>query len=133
MSGFLRIQSQTNAHTESSSDSTKATFEQACNYIRIFCTTGLVWLLQWWYCKQPMFWVPQGWFPYYAEWLLSFPKAPLGSVSITFWTQACAGVIALFSEAFIAAVALVIRLKATSKKAKKEPMKVSSQEPAESR
>lgn len=45
--------------------------------------------------------------PYYAEWLLSFPRAPLGSVSIQAWALACGAVILLVSDAIVALVALV--------------------------
>ena len=54
--------------------------------------------LPFWYGKQPMFWLPYGWFPYYAEWIISFPRAPLGSVSAPSWQLACAGVTALVGE-----------------------------------
>lgn len=64
--------------------------------------------LQFYYTKVPMFWLPQGWVPYYAEWILSFPKAPLGAVSIQIWFIACGSVIALASEALVAVFALVV-------------------------
>ena len=54
-----------------------------------------------------MFWLPHGWFPYYAEWILSFPKAPMGSVSITSWQLACTGVIALLSDTLMAILGLI--------------------------
>lgn len=54
-----------------------------------------------------MFWLPYGWFPYYAEWLLSFPRAPLGSVSIASWQLACTGVVQLAGETIVAVVGLV--------------------------
>jgi hypothetical protein len=59
-------------------------------------------VLQFWFAKSPMFWMPAGWLPYYAEWVLSFPRAPLGSVSINVWGIACASMIALASEALAA-------------------------------
>jgi tail-anchored protein insertion receptor len=55
-----------------------------------------------------MFWLPQGWVPYYAEWLLSFPRAPLGSVSIQAWVLACGAVILLVSDAIVATIRLVM-------------------------
>jgi hypothetical protein len=64
--------------------------------------------LQFYFTKQPMFWIPKGWLPYYAEWILSFPKAPLGAVSIQMWFIACGSVIALASEAVVAVFALVV-------------------------
>jgi hypothetical protein len=45
-----------------------------------------------------MFWLPYGWFPYWAEWIISFPRAPLGSVSIASWQLACTGMVTLVSE-----------------------------------
>jgi len=62
--------------------------------------------LQFWYSKQAMFWIPKGWVPYYAEWLLSFPRAPLGSISIQAWALACGAIILLVSDATVALVAL---------------------------
>lgn len=55
-------------------------------------------LLPFWYGKEPMFWLPYGWFPYYAEWIISFPRAPMGSVSAPSWQLACSGVVTLLSE-----------------------------------
>lgn len=55
-----------------------------------------------------MFWIPSGWVPYYAEWLLSFPRAPLGSVSIQSWTLACGAVILLLNDAVIAIFGLAL-------------------------
>lgn len=46
--------------------------------------------------------------PYYAEWLLSFPRAPLGSISIQAWSLACAAIILLVSDALVATVVLVM-------------------------
>ena len=56
-----------------------------------------------------MFWLPEGWVPYYVEWILSFPRAPLGSVSINVWGIACASMIALVAEAGTAAYVLVTK------------------------
>jgi hypothetical protein len=53
-----------------------------------------------------MFWLPKGWMPYYAEWLLSFPRAPVGSISIQAWALACGAVILLVSDAIVAVIAL---------------------------
>lgn len=55
-----------------------------------------------------MFYLPKGWVPYWAEWLLSFPRAPLGSVSIQAWGLACAAVVLLASDAIAAMIALVV-------------------------
>jgi len=53
-----------------------------------------------------MFYLPTGWVPYPAEWILSFPRAPLGSISINIWGIACASVIAMVSEAIRASLTL---------------------------
>lgn len=45
--------------------------------------------------------------PYYVEWMLSFPRAPLGSVSINVWGVACASMIVLVSEGLAASWVLV--------------------------
>jgi hypothetical protein len=56
-----------------------------------------------------MFWIPANWVPYYAEWILSFPRAPLGSVSINIWGIACASMIALVAEAITAVYVLATK------------------------
>ncbi len=71
-----------------------------------------------------MFWLPQGWVPYYAEWLLSFPRAPLGSVSIQAWVLACGAFILLVSDAILATIELVLEKKSNSwQKTRAEPVK----------
>jgi hypothetical protein len=84
-------------------------------------------VLNFWFQKTAMFWLPKGWVPYYAEWLLSFPRAPLGSVSIQAWSLACAAVVLLVSDAIVAVIALAVQQKSTQK-GEKVAMKV----PAES-
>jgi hypothetical protein len=49
-----------------------------------------------------MFWLPQGWVPYHVEWVLSFPRAPLGSISINVWAIACGSVIGMVIEGLMA-------------------------------
>ncbi|KAJ0165854.1 Protein GET1 [Colletotrichum tanaceti] len=90
--------------------------------------TGFRWLLTkapqyglpFWYSKEPMFWLPHGWFPYYAEWILSFPKAPIGSVSIASWQLACSGMVTLVVEM----VASIVGLALAAKQSKANPAKV---------
>lgn len=67
-----------------------------------------------------MFWLPHGWFPYYAEWVLSFPRAPLGSISIVSWQLACNGVIMLASDTVTAILGLILGAKV---QAREQPMK----------
>ncbi|KAH8602171.1 protein get1 [Bisporella sp. PMI_857] len=110
--------------SKTSSESTKKTFDSVVSALRWLGTNGLRLLLQFWYTKQPMFWIPGGWIPYYAEWMLSFPRAPLGSISIQVWSVACLAIITLASDALIAAFALVAGFKVKSEKTNKGPAKV---------
>ena len=70
--------------------------------------------------------------PYYAEWLLSFPRAPVGSVSIQAWALACGAVILLVSDAIVALVALLqgVGNGAGAQKVPKEAMKVPGEKAA---
>ena len=43
------------------------------------------------------------------EWLLAFPRAPRGSISIQVWGVACASVIQLVGSAIIAVYALAVQ------------------------
>ena len=45
--------------------------------------------------------------PRYVEWLLAFPRAPTGSVSIQMWGIACATVVQLVGAAVVATLVLV--------------------------
>jgi hypothetical protein len=65
------------------------------------------WFLPFWYSKEPMFWLPYGWFPYYVEWFAAFPRAPTGSVSIAVWQWACTGMITLIFETITAVLGLI--------------------------
>ncbi|KAM3072458.1 GET complex subunit get1 [Clarireedia jacksonii] len=114
--------------SKTSLDSNKATFDTSISTLRWLGTNGLRMLLQFWFSKRAMFWLPKGWFPYYAEWLLSFPRAPMGSISIQAWTLACAAVILLVSDALVAIAALVMGGVGVSQKGKKEPMKVPAEQ-----
>lgn len=49
--------------------------------------------------------------PGYVERLLSFPRAPKGSVSVMVWGMACASAIDIFSEACVAGYILATREK----------------------
>lgn len=58
-----------------------------------------------------MFWIPQGWVPGYVEWILAFPRAPTGSISMQVWWIACATVIHMVGEAVVAFYTLLQREK----------------------
>ncbi|KLU89649.1 GET1 [Magnaporthiopsis poae ATCC 64411] len=90
---------------KSALDSTKTNFDRYITAARWIGTRGLQYFLPFWFATTPMFWLPYGWFPYYAEWIISFPRAPLGSVSIASWQLACTGVMVLFRDAIVAIVA----------------------------
>jgi hypothetical protein len=77
--------------------------------LRWLGTQGARFVIQFWFAKSPMFWLPADWVPYYVEWILSFPRAPLGSISINVWGIACASMIALVGEAITAAYVLVAK------------------------
>ena len=70
-----------------------------------------------------MFWLEKGWMPSYVEWLLSFPRAPIGSISIQVWAMACASVIQLVSEALVSIYGLVLEWR-TASPGKSEKVKV---------
>ena len=59
-------------------------------------------MLNTFYSKLPMFWLPEGWVPYRVEWILSLPRAPLGSISVNVWGLACGAVIAMMIEVIVA-------------------------------
>ncbi|KAK4228975.1 CHD5-like protein-domain-containing protein [Podospora fimiseda] len=103
---------------KSSQDAARASFDRYLTTTRLVSTRGLQWFLPFWYSKQPMFWLPAGWFPYYVEWFASFPRAPMGSVSIVVWQMACAGVLALIIEAILTIVGFV----GASRQKQKQPV-----------
>lgn len=87
--------------TEKGQEASKASFDKYLTAIRMLITKVPQYFLPFWYGKEPMFWLPYGWFPYYAEWIISFPRAPMGSVSAPSWQLACSGVVTLLSEVII--------------------------------
>ncbi|KAF2210127.1 hypothetical protein CERZMDRAFT_99818 [Cercospora zeae-maydis SCOH1-5] len=92
--------------TASSLSSFRSTFMSIVSKLRWLGTQGVNFLLNTYYSKTPMFYLPQGWVPYYAEWLLSFPRAPVGGVSVNVWAIACGSVIGMVMELVVAAMAL---------------------------
>ncbi|KAL2265688.1 hypothetical protein VTJ83DRAFT_6788 [Remersonia thermophila] len=105
---------------KSSLDATRTRFDRYLTVARLLSTRGLQWVLPMWYSREPMFWLPYGWFPYYVERFASFPRAPVGSVSIVVWQWACTAVLALLMEAAVGVLGLV----AASKNAKKQKQPV---------
>ena len=85
----------------------KSTFDRSITFLRWGSTNGLRFFLQFWYAKRPLFWIPRGLVPRYVEWILAFPRAPTGSVSIQMWGIACATVVQLVGAAVVAVVVLL--------------------------
>lgn len=74
-----------------------------------------------------MFWIPAGWVPGYVEFLMAFPRAPRGSVSIQIWGIACATVVQIVGAAVAAALVLVNeRREGAGREKEKIGMKVDS-------
>ncbi|CAK7274897.1 GET complex subunit get1 [Sporothrix epigloea] len=103
-------------------DTGRRSFDTTMTALRFIFTRGLQFLLPFWYAREPMFWLPHGWFPGYAEWLVAFPRAPRGSVSIASWQVACTVVLSLLKDTILALVALLQETLKTAKpvEAKKE-------------
>jgi hypothetical protein len=106
--------------TDGSLRTHQTTFTSAVSTLRWLGTQGLRFVLQFWFAKSPMFYMPAGWVPYYVEWILSFPRAPLGSVSINVWGIACASIIALAAEGLAAVWVLVTHKPTPVAQGKKE-------------
>ncbi|SPJ74925.1 probable Protein GET1 [Fusarium torulosum] len=97
--------------TKKNTEAARSNFDRVLTVLRIVVTRAPQYFLPFWYATEPMFWLPHGWFPYYAEWILSFPRAPIGSVSIASWQLACTGVIALFSDLIVGIFGLLLNAK----------------------
>jgi len=70
----------------------KSSFAMKFNTLLWILTTGLQFAIGWWYRKQAVFYLPNGWFGPLGWWL-SLPFAPAGSVSVGIWQMACRRVI----------------------------------------
>ena len=122
----LRYSWLTNVSTAAQSlQSFKTSFDSVISVLRWGGTKGIQVFLQFWFSKTPLFWLPRGWVPGYIEWILSFPRAPTGSVSIQIWGIACASVVQIISAAVVASWALAMQT-GQAGKSKGMPMKMSS-------
>jgi hypothetical protein len=65
-------------------DGHKAKFKRGTGILIWLGTTGVKGIVQWWFSKQPVFWLPAGAFPGWMEYVLAFPKAPRGSLSFNY-------------------------------------------------
>ncbi|KAM5375994.1 hypothetical protein ACJA88_007105 [Fusarium oxysporum] len=113
--------------TKKTNEAARSNFDKILTVLRIVVTRAPQYFLPFWYATEPMFWLPYGWFPYWAEWILSFPRAPIGSVSIASWQLACTGVIALFSDLIVGIAGLLLNAK-QAKEAPVATQKVAAEE-----
>ena len=84
--------------TEESIAASRTAFQTRATGIRWFLTTGLRLALQFWFAKSAMFWLPAGAVPPAVEWVLAFPKAPRGGVSIQVWVFAVGQMVSVVLE-----------------------------------
>ncbi|KAL8733362.1 MAG: hypothetical protein Q9166_002186 [cf. Caloplaca sp. 2 TL-2023] len=104
--------------------STRSTFDRTTTLLRWVGTNGLRLLIQFYYAKTPMFWIPRDWVPNYVAFLLAFPRAPRGSVSVQIWGIACATVVQMVFAAGAAGWVLVNRERVEGKGRGKEGLGV---------
>lgn len=78
--------------------SSKSAFAMKFNILLWLLTTGLQFVVGWWYRKQPVFFLPQGWLGPLGWWL-ALPFAPAGSVSVGVWQIACRRLIVVAEKA----------------------------------
>jgi len=62
-------------------ESHKTRFRRGAKVLLWVGTTGTKGLVQWWFNRQAVFWLPAGTFPYWVEYVLAFPKAPKGTAT----------------------------------------------------
>jgi len=59
-------------------DSERGKCKRVVGILFFLGTTGVKGAVQWWFSREPVFWLPVGTFPGWVEWIVSFPKAPTG-------------------------------------------------------
>ncbi|KAL4755153.1 protein get1 [Aspergillus terricola var. indicus] len=91
--------------------SQKGSFDWFVKIARWLSTTGLKIFIQFRYSKTPVFELPGGWLPYPVEWVLAFPRAPQGSVSVQVWNSVCATAVTVIAE-ILTGLALQVKGKA---------------------
>jgi len=68
--------------------SAKSSFAMKFNTTIWLMTTGLQFVVGWWYRREAVFYLPPGWLGPLG-WVLALPFAPKGSVSVGVWQMAC--------------------------------------------
>ncbi|TFK21115.1 hypothetical protein FA15DRAFT_97066 [Coprinopsis marcescibilis] len=66
----------------------KSGFSTKFNALIWVLTSGVTFVIGWWYGRKPVFYLPEGWMGP-LTWWFSFPFAPRGSVSVGVWSFAC--------------------------------------------
>ncbi|CAK9783905.1 unnamed protein product [Cutaneotrichosporon oleaginosum] len=89
--------------TNTSLSSARAAFGLRFSSLIWVVTTGASFFLVWWYRRVPVFWLPAGWVPGPVAWVLAFPGAPRGSVSVGAWSTVCKQVL-LTAEGIVKAL-----------------------------
>jgi hypothetical protein len=84
----------------------KSSFVMYVNGVRWVVTYGAQFYIQVRFSRAAVFWLPKGWLPWVGEWVVSFPAAPRGAVSLQVWQLACRAVMGMVAEAVLATVAL---------------------------
>ena len=118
-------------HVAASLSSSRSAFDQTVGVAIWMSTNGFRLLLQFWLSREPMFWLLHGWVPYYIEWILACPKAPLGSISIQVWWIACAGVIQLVADLVEPAYTRLVAGRRVDHSVKQQPEKAGTKEKKE--
>lgn len=93
-----RIEAKIQHRPDKTLSTQKSSFDWSIKIVRWISTSGLKLFLQFRYNSTPVFTLPPGWFPYYVEWLLAFPKAPMGSVSVQVWSSVCGVAVRVMAE-----------------------------------
>ncbi|ETW80667.1 hypothetical protein HETIRDRAFT_418651 [Heterobasidion irregulare TC 32-1] len=81
-------------------NSSKSAFAVKFNSVVWILTTGLQFVVGWWYRKSAVFYLPPTWMGP-VTWWLSFPFAPAGSVSCGVWQMACRRVVKIGERAAV--------------------------------
>ncbi|KAH6906426.1 CHD5-like protein-domain-containing protein [Coprinopsis sp. MPI-PUGE-AT-0042] len=86
--------------------SSKSSFSTKFNTLIWVLTSGVQLVVGWWYGRQAVFYLPEGWMGP-LTWWFSFPFAPRGSVSVGVWSFACKRVLLILERIVKAALSEV--------------------------
>ena len=75
----------------------KSSIDKASNALILVLTTLPIWIARVFYRKTHLFYIRQGIFPKYVEWVLALPFLPNGAVGLTIWMFAVNSVVSNFS------------------------------------